>query len=702
MSLRRRTFLTLPLAFGGGAILREGQTAPPKDDRLRGFIVSDAHIGSTNKDQPTPETQQEVMQHIVRRFPDLDMCIDTGDAHHAQVPGVNGKKKARENWITRIAGQSPFPFFYVPGNHELGLGRMDPELVTCDMGSLALRPYYSFTIKGIHFVSLPQLVKTILVSQETMEWLRLDLEVHRDKTVVVLAHNSVAGTTYTAGETAYRQIINSPEVLEVLDGHPNVIAWMHGHNHQYEVVDRGNRVYVSNGRLGGFNPPKSWGDFGQGHLGGIYFEVAPAHFLVRSYSATAGKFLDEIDMPHLSLLKQVKTTLDPEEPVSVCAGRGAARDGTRDVISRHYAGPATAVTAYAAQTVGLPINDNWDLALETRLHRKRAKNKLIGFRVDIDDAWKGSESGIEVLPRTDGKSVTLSVPQSSNLVGELRRASYLSCKPGGRYKLELDLDAESGGQQIDVSFQLRKLDRVVLGNWTIGSINFGKGPVSQTFEFDVPGRKVLKVDGDAQIHLLIFVKMSKLSSGLRFQNIRVLPTGKATLSPTKWRIGKQEFAIEDKVEVQSFALSNANDLQFRSEVYCHHSRQLSWLLKTDQLKWQIRNAVVTGYPDKMSLTVRDKFVPKPEIVIAPFGFPSYPFVSKLINVKSVILNGMAGKGALSIVVNEVVQEAMPAQAEVRCAQLPSNAKSLDIVRFKNGILTLGLKLGSPNRLDFSA
>lgn len=699
--LTRRDVLALPLGLGAAFYLPEAITNSEPTQRLRGFIVSDAHFGSVNVSQPTPDEQLAVMRQIFSRFPRLDVCIDTGDAHHSEVPGKNGKARARQDWLTRIAGQSLPPFFYVPGNHELSVATADPEAVACDMGSLSLRPYHSFTIKNIHFVCVPQLVKTILVSKETIEWLKLDLAVHRDKTVIVLAHNAITGTTYSGGVTAYREIINSPEVLSVLDAHPNVIAWMHGHNHQYEVVEKGGRVYVSNGRIGGFNPPASWGAFGQGHLGGIYFEVAKDELLIRSYSATADRFLDELGMPDLSLRKTAATSFSAEVPPSVCAGRGAARSGMNDRIHNHAVSAGGAATVFAFQTAAEPINDNWDLALETRLMRRKLQNKPIGFRVDIKDGWRRWDKGIEILPRSDGRPVLVTVPQGTKEVSEPGRGSYLPCNAGERYQLQLDVDAGDGGQIVETAFGVRTSEFKTLGRWETGNATLKPGATTHHFHFEVPSLQALGVGVGATLQLLVFVQLSKLSSGLKIDNIRITPAGdKVEASATELTVGNQSFTLADDATLQSFTLKPPSAGQINTRLRCQHTQQVAWLVRSEQLHWQVRNAHAHGTADQLVVKLRAEFVPKSEIVISRFGVANTPYVSKLINAASATIEGLMGANKLTLLVHEATNGDAPVVAEVQSRQLPNNAKSLNISPSKPGAFTLTVHPGQLISMTF--
>ena len=227
-----------------------GRTSSP--EVLKGFIVSDAHFGWPSEQQPSPQKQREMIAHIHDRFPDLDLFLDTGDAHHSSL----GQRvdAARRDWSDIIANQSnQAPFYYVPGNHDIvSPVDGDAERRCCRMGSMSYRPYYSFDIKGIHFVSVPELEHPVWVNKETLDWLRLDLELNRDKSVILLSHNNVKGTTADDNfMLGYRGLANSEDILNLIVPHPNILAWMHGHNHDYVIKESHRRLFVSNGRIGG-------------------------------------------------------------------------------------------------------------------------------------------------------------------------------------------------------------------------------------------------------------------------------------------------------------------------------------------------------------------------------------------------------------------------------------------------------------------
>ena len=239
--MKRRQFIKTSIALASAPLVLTHCRNNPTDlntKKITGFIFSDAHLGWTGKDQPSKDTQKQTIETISNYFTNLDLVFDTGDIHHGNLREKQ-RLEARDFWLTNMAGQFPNSLFhYIPGNHELGSGRRDAELTAAQVGSFTFRPYYSFDYKGIHFISLPQLQDTILISQEALNWLKLDLEINKDKTSLIFSHNSLSETTFNNSATGYRVTVNSDQVYNIINKHGNVLAWFHGHNHQYEIVKK--------------------------------------------------------------------------------------------------------------------------------------------------------------------------------------------------------------------------------------------------------------------------------------------------------------------------------------------------------------------------------------------------------------------------------------------------------------------------------
>ena len=263
------------------------------------------------------------------------------------------------------------PFYYVPGNHEIDQSAPDgdAERRCSRMGSMSYRPYYSFDIKGIHFVSVPELEHPVYVNKETMDWLRLDLELNRDKSIILLSHNNIKGTTADDNfMLGYRGVANSEDILNLIKTYPNILAWMHGHNHDYVIAKSHNRLFVSNGRIGGFNPRHN---FKEGEpLGGIYFEITPSALtgsvLQRGRSKICrGTWGARAGRKSLT----IPTTLNPQEPMSYAFGHGGFLDGQKAAVYNYHASLDDTCSVILAGTMDSCLNENVDFSDYT--HRAR-------------------------------------------------------------------------------------------------------------------------------------------------------------------------------------------------------------------------------------------------------------------------------------------------------------------------------------------
>ncbi len=145
--------------------------------------------------------------------------------------------------FTRFDG----PAYHVIGNHDLYNLSKQQYMSILGMD----RTYYSFDIRGFHFVVLDvqfdQLGHDLsytftgvrgLVPQEEMEWLRGDLAA-TDKPTIVCVHQMLDTTPTAAGWTLVQ---NAVEVRALLASSGKVIAVFQGHDHQnrYSLV---NKIY---------------------------------------------------------------------------------------------------------------------------------------------------------------------------------------------------------------------------------------------------------------------------------------------------------------------------------------------------------------------------------------------------------------------------------------------------------------------------
>lgn len=641
--MNRRFFVKMLSLLTAKLKLIPPKFSPKNKDKLSGFIISDAHIGWRNKTQPSVDLQGKLIDKIVNTFPDLDFGVDTGDIHHGYLTEEE-RYVARSQWVNQIANKFlKTPFFYLPGNHELGKGHFDPEIVAGIVGGHTQRPYYSFDIKGVHFIALPQLVDTIYISKESINWLELDLAINANKTTIIFSHNSLKGTTFDNGETGYRVVSNSESIFKLINRYPNVKAWFHGHNHHYQIFDHGQVVHVSNGRIGGFNPPNSWGPFGQGHLGGIYFEISKTELTIKCYSASEGAFLDELGFPHLSLKKAITTTFNKYEEAHHYYGHGSVIDGMSMNLRSHFVGKPLDQIHY--KKVSNHINENNQFNLETSYSFSgRPFNKVIGFSIFPKSVtFSKTNKGIKLFSGENSQiKISSPVSKRNEKLGYVR-GSYYRFSQLVNHKVSIKLNVNS-----DPSIAIGLVMEIFTGNYKkLKTISKPPKMINKSFKVveSFITKEILKTDCDEPLYFRIIANfIVKPNTTLNIESFLITGTD-STTKP-------ESIAIISNKKLRRVQLSQTSSETIKAQILAHSAilmpqlsdnNLLSLLIHKSNLKWQIRNA--TSYEKDNKLYIKktnNELFHTDDIIIAPFiDTPHYIYkISGCIGLSIVYKNNM--------------------------------------------------------------
>ena len=640
--MKRRTFIQHAAAASLAALAgpaRYGSALDPvPEPMLRGLIVSDAHFGWENEQQPDPEAQRAAMKHLLG-LANVDVIMDTGDAYHGNLRGANGDV-ARGQWLDIIAnGAGARPFLYVPGNHEIvGTGEGDHEERCCRLGSLSCRPYYSFDIQGIHFVSIPQMVRAIYVTRETLEWLSLDLNAHRDKTTIILSHNNIKGTTGPI-EPGYRGLVNGNALTALFEAHPQVAAWMHGHNHNYEVVRRGRMLYVSNGRIGGFDPSLCQPSGSHG-IGGIYFSISSNQLAVRAYSAERGCFLDTLGIENVSGVLEMQTSLAPDAPAACSYGYGGALDGQRMPVYHHFVGSALSRTLILGGVNSPVFNDDPSLALyDARNEGKSAKDAqkmLMGSDVrGRNGAWRWADPGVIVTPQKDsGRRLFFSVPRAGQ-----GKVNYFRCAPGKKYCFRTLFTAEGAGGEMRLAGYVYDSAGNTLYEAPVATHPVAGGQQELLYYVEAPaeigpGTIYKDQNSDIQMQIAVEIELAGLKTELLVQRVELYPdpAGGTTLEPAIVLNGTRYTASEACSGDAHSPIALPPEFEAREVIECRASgnQRLSWLIREEGIAWQVRNAAACMRDGWLEIgPVRADWGAFPVIVVAPVARCTHPFVHRL-------------------------------------------------------------------------
>lgn len=638
-------------------------------DVLRGFIVSDAHFGWENAQQPTVEKQKMMINAIRRKFPKLDVFLDTGDAHH----NGDDRDKERGDWSDVIMyHDEPAPFYYIPGNHEITHPKnFDVEMVCAVMGSHELRPYFSFDLKGIHFVSVPELIRAVYIPKELLDWLKLDLELNKDKTVILLSHNSLIGLSKNF-EPGYRGVVNTQEIVDLMNQYPNCIAWMYGHNHNYEVVEKYNKLFISNGRIGGFDPSKE-----KHGLGGIYFEISGSKVDIRCYSAEFDKFVDEFDQSELYRgTLDIKTSLNTKEPAAYSMGAGRVRNSTKVPLFHHHISGAKNMDLYIAGVDGTYINE--DPEFKFFMSRKSSQDRqLMGCSISNNkSAYDWKDPGVLML--ATGKKATMTIPRSSH-----NKFTYYRVAAGHDYKVSLDIHGQDGGGQ-QLSIVAKLYDSSGNEVRALVSKNFILSGKRETLQFvtSFPEEKKYSSiytdeNSDTVFNLSVDVEFEAIQKPIMVHKaaIEFAKADMITKNPTV-KVNEQLFSVNKSLQsgqYEKYAVNARRGNRSVVSVTAAGNGMTSWLMKISDLQWQVLGAQCEDRNNSILVgPLRNTFSHKKQVVLNPFfNFDNKTFVYRMRNVNRAEIFPLE-KGNKKILVKVI--ETLSGKAEIEVYSNRNNLK----------------------------
>jgi hypothetical protein len=667
---------------------------PSAEDMVKGFVVADAHFGWASPTQPSVEVQAAAMKTIMKRFPGLDVFLDAGDATH-----VGATDKARTDWMRTLqCASGTVPYFLCAGNHDvLGWGAPEAETLCCELGSLPCKPYYSFDIKGIHFVVLPELQLASLVTEDTFKWLELDLDVAKEKTTIILTHNSVGGTTLPHDSLAYRRLAASRQMREFLKKRPNVVAWLHGHNHTWEMVRKDGKLWVSCGRIGGFDPPYP-GHFGRGHLGGFYFEIGKDSLTVKGYSATEDKFFDELEgYKHLTQTLKTRTSFDPAAPNAYSYGVGGSRDGEKIPVYNHNFLNGGRQELYISGVDSPVFNENPDISNFTQCTETSNAKILPGYTVsgaDVnavgeDFSWDWLNPGLLLYPDEGKPERTISMPE----IGRPSRAYYYA-NPGGHYTIEVECETAQSGPTVQVV--------AAVIDHTDAEVASIKGPVwaltggRQTFRADfamppLDNRDSIftKATSDNRFRLACEIGIKGVVRDVIFHGARLSVAGATgkTRDPAVTISGIRRVHAGELPAGKPVRFDLPGGIARRSvvEIEAGGSRRLSWLVRQVGPIWTVRNACVVDKGGDFEIDgLRGNWSPNEEVVVTPLARVSVPYLYKTRHVSKSKVQPFA-KGTLCI---EIIEATGPAEIEVRSDAKPASVSGADSWDHSDGIVLI--------------
>lgn len=213
--------------------------------------ISDNHLSNDNinKGYRLTANSKELLTDAINEInetPNLDFVFFTGDV--IDVPFEKNLKMFLE-----IANNLKYPYYTVPGNHDICIGGYMSKNLYVDMlnqynkNFKFNKTYYSFTPKtGYKVIALDNIIDTRLtangeLSREQLDFLDHEISNAGNNIILIFMHVPLK-QPFTSDS---HRLLNSDSMYKVLRKYNNPIALFTGHYHTTKVTREDNIIHVS-------------------------------------------------------------------------------------------------------------------------------------------------------------------------------------------------------------------------------------------------------------------------------------------------------------------------------------------------------------------------------------------------------------------------------------------------------------------------
>ncbi|MDD3436620.1 MAG: metallophosphoesterase [Candidatus Gastranaerophilales bacterium] len=213
--------------------------------------ISDAHYSSakTNTSYRLLAESGELLQDAINQVnetPNVNFVMFTGDM-------INTPYQKELMSFISYANQLKYPWYAVLGNHDICIGGYLSKTLYINIlnshnkNFCFSKPYYAFTPqKGYRAISLDAVIDDRItangqIDKEQLKWLDKELSKHKKDVVLIFVHMPPVEPLHSSRH----QLLNSDEVLKIINKYKNPIGVFSGHYHTTKITQVGNVLHVS-------------------------------------------------------------------------------------------------------------------------------------------------------------------------------------------------------------------------------------------------------------------------------------------------------------------------------------------------------------------------------------------------------------------------------------------------------------------------